>query len=98
LRADKGAPIRAAADGIVHFSGRKGGYGRVVILRHQGDITTLYAHNRKNKVKAGQRVVRGQIIATVGKSGNASGPHLHFEYIRGKRHLDPQRYLLAPTR
>jgi murein DD-endopeptidase MepM/ murein hydrolase activator NlpD len=93
LYAVKGTPIRAVADGVVHFSGRQSGYGRVVIVQHANNVRTLYAHNHRNKVKAGQRVVRGQTIATVGKSGNASGYHLHFEYIRAGRPLDPQLYL-----
>lgn len=93
LYAAKGTPISAVADGVVYFSGRQSGYGRVVILQHDNNVRTLYAHNKKNKVKVGQRVVRGQTIATVGKSGNASGYHLHFEYIRAGRALDPQRFL-----
>jgi murein DD-endopeptidase MepM/ murein hydrolase activator NlpD len=93
MDAAKGARIRAAADGVVIFSGRQHGYGRVVILQHGGDIRTLYAHNRKNKVKVGQRVVRGETIAKVGASGNASGAHLHFEYIRSGRQVDPQQYI-----
>lgn len=93
LGAAKGEPIRAVADGIVEFSGRQSGYGRVVILKHSGDVRTLYAHNKKNKVKAGQRVARGETIAKVGASGNASGAHLHFEFIRGGRALDPRQYL-----
>ena len=93
LYAAKGTRIKAVADGVVHFAGRQSGYGRVVILQHDNNVRTLYAHNKKNKVKVGQRVVRGQTIATVGKSGNASGYHLHFEYIRGGRALDPQLYL-----
>lgn len=93
LRAAKGTSIRASADGKVSFVGRKSGYGRVVMLEHKNGITTLYAHNMQNKVKAGQRVRRGQSIATVGKSGNASGPHLHFEFIRKGRALDPSHYL-----
>ncbi len=93
LYAAKGTPIRVVADGVVRFSGRQSGYGRVVIVQHDDNVRTLYAHNKKNKVKVGQRVVRGQTIATVGKSGNASGYHLHFEYIRAGRPLDPQLYL-----
>lgn len=97
ISAAKGEPIRAVADGIVDFSGRQRGYGRVVILRHGDNVRTLYAHNKKNKVKAGQRVVRGETIAKVGASGNASGAHLHFEFISGGRALDPQLYLPALT-
>lgn len=93
MAAAKGAPIRAAADGVVVFSGRQHGYGRVVILQHGGDVRTLYAHNKKNKVKVGRRVARGETIARVGASGNASGAHLHFEYIRAGRQLDPRHFI-----
>jgi murein DD-endopeptidase MepM/ murein hydrolase activator NlpD len=93
LAADKGSKIRASAAGVVEFAGRQKGYGRVVILQHKGDYRTLYAHNRSNKVKRGQQVKRGQVIALVGKSGNASGAHLHFELHRGGRVVDPKRYI-----
>lgn len=97
LSADKGTPIRASADGTVSYAGRKKGYGRVIILQHENNISTLYAHNRNNKVKAGRRVRRGETIATVGKSGNASGAHLHFEYIRDGRPLNPANYMSRPS-
>jgi murein DD-endopeptidase MepM/ murein hydrolase activator NlpD len=95
LHAKKGTPIRAIAPGTVYFSGRKTGYGKVVIVQHANNVRSLYAHNKKNKVKAGDRVTRGQTIATVGKSGNASGYHLHFEYVRAGRQLDPRAFLPA---
>ncbi len=97
IAASKGTRVVASADGVVIFAGRQNGYGRVVILQHKNNYTTLYAHHRKNKVKKGERVLRGQTIATVGKSGNASGAHLHFELRRDDRTLDPARYL-SPRR
>jgi murein DD-endopeptidase MepM/ murein hydrolase activator NlpD len=89
LAAPEGSPIVAAADGTVVFAGEQRGYGRIILVSHAGDIVTVYAHNRDNQVKAGDKVVRGQQLATVGRSGNASGPHLHFEVRAGTRPRDP---------
>ena len=75
------------------YSGKLGGYGKVVIVKHAGRYSTVYAHNRKNRVKKGQFVERGQVIAEVGTSGNASGPHVHFEVRRDRRAEDPLAYL-----
>ena len=75
-----GSLIQAAADGEVIFSDwGPGGYGRIVILQHQADVITIYAHNHTNLVQPGQRVRQGDPIATVGQSGRATGNHLHFE-------------------
>jgi lipoprotein NlpD len=93
LRAPRGTPIRAAADGVVHFAGRQRGYGKVIIIKHAGDIQTFYAHNDKNLVKKGQRVQQGDVIGTVGKTGNATGYHVHFEFIRGRLPLNPRHYI-----
>lgn len=84
-----GRAVRAAAAGDVVFSGSKPGYGRVVILRHAGGIETVYAHNQDNFVRRGARVEQGQLIADMGASGTASGPHLHFEVRVGRRPIDP---------
>lgn len=89
LRAPRGANIYAAADGEVHFAGRQRGYGKVIILQHANGIKTLYAHNHANLVKKGEKIKQGMIIGSVGNSGNATGYHLHFEYIRDGRPLDP---------
>ena len=93
LVAPKKTPIRASAAGVVSFTGKKNGYGNVVILRHGRGLETLYAHNDKNKVKTGQRVKQGQVIATVGHSGRATGSHLHFEAIVQGRKSNPRQYL-----
>jgi len=90
LRAPQGTSVRASADGVVHFVGKQNGYGKVVILKHAGNIKTFYAHNDKNLVKKGQRVKQGEKIATVGRTGNASGYHVHFEFIRGREPLNPR--------
>ena len=89
----RGTPIVAVADGVVTFSGRKGGYGRTVDIRHVNGLVTRYAHNQDNLVKEGQMVRQGQKIATVGSSGTATGPHVHFEVIKDGKAVDPFRYI-----
>jgi murein DD-endopeptidase MepM/ murein hydrolase activator NlpD len=85
IAADKGDPIHAALKGRVVYSGTQRGYGNVIILEHDDNTMTVYAHNEANLVRLGETVNKGQPIATVGQTGTASGPHLHFEYrIKGK--------------
>ncbi len=93
LRALPGTPVRAAEFGVVVSSGRMGSYGNVVIIRHPGRFVTVYAHNEENLVPVGAWVARGQVIARVGQTGNATGPHLHFEVRKDKRPRDPLYYL-----
>lgn len=80
--AGRGTPIKATGDGKVIHAGRKGGYGKAVIIQHGQKISTLYAHMSKyaRGVRAGSRVKQGQIIGYVGSTGLASGPHLHYEF------------------
>jgi hypothetical protein len=85
-----GTPVRAAASGVVLYSGNGiRGYGNLVILRHSDEFVTVYAHNETNLVDEGGRVEKGQVIANVGKTGNASGPHLHFEIRKNNQAVDP---------
>ena len=94
LSAPRGTPIRAAAAGRVIYSGSGlSDYGKTVIVKHVGRYSTVYAHNRRNLVRKGQFVEAGQVLAEVGSTGNASGPHLHFEVRLDDRPLDPLRYL-----
>jgi murein DD-endopeptidase MepM/ murein hydrolase activator NlpD len=93
LRAPQGTAIFASADGEVLFAGRKSGYGKVIILKHADNIQTFYAHNEKNLVSKGQRIRQGEKIATVGQTGNATGNHVHFEFIRGRQPLSPRHYV-----
>jgi len=94
LAASPGTPIYAAAPGRVIYSDNGlGGYGNVVIIKHERHFTTVYAHNRKNRVRYGQFVERGDHIADVGQTGRASGPHLHFEIRARKKPVDPLGYL-----
>ncbi|MFC1898610.1 peptidoglycan DD-metalloendopeptidase family protein [Candidatus Cloacimonadota bacterium] len=82
---DMGEPIYAAMNGKVVYTGVQHGYGNVVILEHDNLIMTVYAHNESNLVRLGEDVKKGQPIATIGQTGNASAPHLHFEYrVEGK--------------
>ena len=97
--APRGTAVRATGDGRVIHRGTKGGYGRTVIVEHAGKYTTLYAHLSKysKRAKSGSRVKQGQVIGYVGKSGLASGPHLHYEFrVRGK-HRDPLRVKLPKS-
>ena len=79
LSAPKGADVFAALDGQVVAAGRHRQYGNFVVLDHGNGVVTLYAHHNRNLVKEGDIVRRGQKIAEVGRTGNATGPHLHFE-------------------
>ena len=93
IAAPSGAPIRAAAAGTVVFAGEVSGYGLTVIVDHGGDMSTLYAHQSRIAVAAGQRVAGGSLLGAVGATGLATGPHLHFEVrIRGAAQ-DPLRWL-----
>jgi murein DD-endopeptidase MepM/ murein hydrolase activator NlpD len=93
-----GTPVHASGDGKVIFRGVQGGYGNVVILQHGGNITTLYGHlSRFGKYKVGSRVRQGDVIAYVGKSGLATGPHLHYEYRIAGVHRNPRTVTLPPA-
>lgn len=93
ISAPKGTPVIAAADGEVLFSDLRGGYGNLVVLKHDDGLVTVYAHHDRNLVRVGETVRRGQEIAQVGATGRASGPHLHFEVRQGVRAEDPLRFL-----
>ena len=99
IAAPKGTSIRAVADGKVIFSDwGPGGYGRLVIIRHEVGLVTVYAHNDKNLVRVGQRVKQGESIATVGRSGRATGYHLHFEVRRKAIPVSPYQFLTRHQR
>jgi lipoprotein NlpD len=90
----EGTPVRAAAGGDVVYSSRRlTGYGNLIIIRHTHDMFTAYAHNQSNLVRRGAHVKRGEIIARAGRTGRASGPHLHFEVRRGPTPVNPLVYL-----
>jgi len=81
------------APGRVRFAGVMTGYGNVVWLDHRGETLSVYAHLSSILVEAGEEVDGGQLIALSGHSGNASGPHLHFEIWRRGREIDPVPFL-----
>lgn len=89
----RGTPIGAAAEGVVSFAGRKGGYGNVVMIEHADGRTTFYAHCDKLSVKEGQTVMVGEEIAKAGSTGKSTGPHLHFEVRENGIPIDPLKFL-----
>ena len=89
----EGTPVAAAGSGTVSFCGSIRGYGKVVIISHAGGLCTVYAHLKSFRVSKGQRVKAGQIIGYVGRSGNATGPHLHFEVRKNGKPRNPEFYL-----
>lgn len=95
-----GTPIRATADGQVKYLGAKGGYGSTIELQHGGKYTTLYAHlsDYAKELKISSKVTQGQIIGYVGKSGLATGPHLHYEFRVNGEHRDPLTVKLPAER
>ncbi|MBB4659024.1 peptidoglycan DD-metalloendopeptidase family protein [Parvularcula dongshanensis] len=93
LRAPRGTPVAAAGGGRVIFRGEKRGYGNIVILDHGGDLLTYYAHLDGFAVGSGERVAPGQTLGFVGRTGNATGAHLHFETRRSGKPVDPRGYV-----
>jgi lipoprotein NlpD len=93
LACPEGTPIRAADDGVVLFAGEQRGYGNLILLAHDRDVVTVYAHNARNLVSPGERVARGEEIGRVGRTGNATGPHLHFEVRVAAQPRDPLGFL-----
>jgi len=93
LTAPKGTKVRATADGRVTFAGRSGDFGRLVIVGHSNGYETRYAHLKSISVNKGKMVKRGAVIGTVGESGNATGPHLHYEVRLQGTPVNPRSYL-----
>lgn len=91
--APAGTPVRSAAAGQVKYSGWLPGYGKTVIVEHAGGYETRYAHNANNLVRKGELVKAGQVVASVGSTGRATGPHLHFEVRKGSDAVDPSIFL-----
>lgn len=89
IAANSGTPIKATGDGIVSFSGWSAGNGNLVVIEHGFGYSTFYAHNSSNVVKVGQRIKRGDIIAYLGATGNATGPHLHYEVWHNGKPINP---------
>jgi murein DD-endopeptidase MepM/ murein hydrolase activator NlpD len=94
--AKRGTPIRATGEGVIQSVGWKSGYGRTIVIRHGGEITTLYAHLDKYhpRISKGTKVSQGQTIGYVGDSGLATAPHLHYEFKIGEKRTDPLKVAL----
>lgn len=93
IAASTGTPIGAAASGTVTFSGRKGSFGNMIVITHGNGVQTYYAHCSSLYVSAGTQVSQGQTIATVGSTGNSTGPHLHLEVRVNGVAYNPQNYV-----
>lgn len=89
--ARRGTKIMATGNGVIKSLGRKGGYGRTIVIQHKDGYTTLYAHMSRYKkgLKVGRKVYQGDTIGYVGSSGLATGPHLHYEFRKNNKPMDP---------
>jgi murein DD-endopeptidase MepM/ murein hydrolase activator NlpD len=81
IAATYGSDVKAVADGVVVESGVRGGYGNTVVIETEDGRKMLYAHNSANHVQVGDRIRQGDVIAQVGATGRATGPHVHFEVM-----------------
>jgi len=97
--APTGTRVKATGDGIVEFVGKQGGYGNLVVLRHQSKYTTWYGHlsGFAPGMQKGKRVTQGDVIGYVGSTGVATGPHLHYEFRTNDVHQDPMRVAMPPA-
>lgn len=95
LATERGAKIFPMSDGVVKFAGWMPGYGNVVVVKHEEGMESIYGHNAKNLVRAGQRVAATDAVATVGSSGRSTGPHVHFEVRKNGRAVDPVPHLCS---
>ncbi len=96
--APRGSAVRAAEGGVVAYAGNElRGFGNLLLIKHSGGWVTAYAHNESLLVKRGDKVLKGQVIAKVGASGNVVRPQLHFEVRKGKRAINPLRHLKRLT-
>ena len=93
ISSSRGTYVRASKSGRVVYSGWKVGYGKLVILKHPGNIETYYAHNSQNLVRCGEYVEAGEVIAKVGSTGWSTGPHLHFEIRKNGIPINPIGYI-----
>jgi murein DD-endopeptidase MepM/ murein hydrolase activator NlpD len=101
IRAGSGAPVLAAASGVVCFVGNWAGYGKIVEIDHDNGLITRYAHLSSYAVEVGATVISGEQVGTVGRTGRATGSHLHFETLVNGRHVDPmiaEMWAQAPDR
>lgn len=94
IAAPRGAPVRAAENGVVAYAGKEiRGFGNLLLIKHDGGLITAYAHADSLLVNRGDVVTRGQVIAKVGKTGGVESPQLHFEVRRGTKAVNPSKFL-----
>jgi murein DD-endopeptidase MepM/ murein hydrolase activator NlpD len=98
LANSSGTPIYATADGVVRFTGIQGGFGKAVRIRHEASgLETVYGHLDSFKVKAGEKVKRGDLIGLMGNTGRSTGPHLHYEVRKSGKSFNPQSFILPES-
>ena len=96
FRASTGTRVYASRAGRVIFAGRRGGYGKIVGIEHEGDFTTWYGHLSRIRVRVGQTVSKGKVIGLSGNTGISTGPHLHFEIRYKGRSENPTNHITIP--
>ena len=96
MAAPTGTRVKASGDAVVDFVGRKGGYGNVIVLKHNNGVSTVYGHLSRftEGLRRGVKVSQGEIIGFVGMTGVATGPHLHYEFLLNGQHRDPMKVAL----
>lgn len=93
IKGKTGDPVRATANGKVSFAGVQGGYGNVVRIAHGNGYETIFGHLSKINVRTGETIRAGEVLGLVGSTGRSTGPHLHYEVLRGGERLDPEQFL-----
>ena len=94
IKAARGTAVKAADKGTVAYAGNElKGFGNLILIKHPDGWITAYAHNDKLLVRKGQKVIKGEKIATVGSTGGVNSPQLHFEVRAGKKAVNPRKYL-----
>jgi murein DD-endopeptidase MepM/ murein hydrolase activator NlpD len=93
LQAPNGSPVHATADGVVERAGWNGTYGKLVVINHGNGLETYYAHLSQVRVVPGEEVRRGEVVALSGRTGHATGPHVHYEVRLSGTPVNPYRYL-----
>jgi murein DD-endopeptidase MepM/ murein hydrolase activator NlpD len=93
ISSKEGSSILAVADGVVTWSGDRTGYGKLVEINHGNGYVTRYGHNKKNLVKTGDAIRKGEAIALMGSTGRSTGPHVHIEVLHDGKQVNPNKYL-----
>ena len=93
IRGPMGAPVRAMANGVVIFAGRRGGFGNCIMIKHANGFETLYGHLSKILITNGQQIKIGDQIGNIGSTGRSTGPHLHYEVHKDGQRINPQTFL-----